>query len=91
MCPGISLVSAENFAQWQMDIQVLDDNPIYRGKIFRLNFKFNGNYPIEAPEVIFVRAADRGTYFFSLLSLPIIRNIFSDLSSTFVCKYITLS
>lgn len=61
MHPGISLVTAENFAQWQMDIQVLDDNPIYRGKIFRLNFKFNSNYPIEAPEVIFIRAADRGT------------------------------
>lgn len=44
-----------------MDIQVLDDNPIYHGKNFRLNFKFNSNYPIEAPEVIFVRATNRGT------------------------------
>lgn len=62
MRPGISLVDAENFAQWQMDIQVLDDNPIYHGKVFRLNFKFNNNYPIEAPEVIFIRAANRGTF-----------------------------
>lgn len=44
-----------------MDLQVLDANPIYAGKTFRLSFKFNNNYPIEAPEVMFVRAIDRGT------------------------------
>lgn len=44
-----------------MDIQVLDENPLYHGKTFRLNFKFTENYPIEAPEVMFVRAVDRGT------------------------------
>lgn len=60
--PGITMVNTENFAQWQMDIEVLDQNPIYHGKIFRLNFKFTENYPIEAPEVMFVRAIDRGTF-----------------------------
>ncbi|KAH0608900.1 uncharacterized protein H6S33_001128 [Morchella sextelata] len=57
--PGITMVNTENFTQWQMDIEVLDQNPIYHGKIFRLNFKFTENYPIEAPEVMFVRAIDR--------------------------------
>ena len=51
-----------------MDIRVLDDNPLYAGKSYRLSFKFTANYPIEAPEVMFVRAVDRGLTFFSLLS-----------------------
>jgi ubiquitin-conjugating enzyme E2 W len=37
-----------------MDIQVLDNNPIYKDKTYRLRFKFTNNYPIEAPEVTFV-------------------------------------
>lgn len=57
---GIYLHSAEDLVTWQMDLQVLDNNPIYAGKTFRLNFKFSNSYPIEAPEVMFVRAADRG-------------------------------
>jgi ubiquitin-protein ligase len=40
-------VQAEDLQKWQMDIQVLDDNPLYRGKTFRLNFRFSRNYPIE--------------------------------------------
>ncbi|KAL7272703.1 hypothetical protein RUND412_004484 [Rhizina undulata] len=57
--PGILLVSAEDFKEWQMDIRVLDDNPLYRGKTYRLQFKFTSNYPIEAPEVMFISAPDR--------------------------------
>ena len=43
---GIALVRAEDFKEWQLDIRVLDDNPIYKGKTYRLNFKFTNNYPI---------------------------------------------
>ncbi|PWW78810.1 UBC-like protein [Tuber magnatum] len=57
--PGIHLVAANDFQEWQMDIQVLDENPLYHGKTYRLNFKFSNNYPIEAPEVMFIRATDR--------------------------------
>ncbi|PSK60551.1 ubiquitin-conjugating enzyme E2 2 [Elsinoe australis] len=46
LAPGISLVSAENLQEWLMDIQVMDDNPIYMGKTFRLKFVFSQNYPI---------------------------------------------
>jgi len=44
-----------------MDIAVQDPNPIYLNQTFRLQFTFSGTYPIEAPEVVFVRdpAADR--------------------------------
>ena len=51
---GISLVSAPDFAEWLMDIRVLDANPIYADQTFRLRFRFSGNYPIEAPEVMFL-------------------------------------
>jgi len=37
-----------------MDLKVLDDNPIYNDKVFRLKFSFNTNYPIEPPEVVFL-------------------------------------
>ncbi|KAL9604804.1 MAG: hypothetical protein Q9219_000252 [cf. Caloplaca sp. 3 TL-2023] len=44
--PGISLVSADDFKQWEMDIRVLDPNPLYLDKTFRLRFRFSNNYPI---------------------------------------------
>jgi len=57
--PGITLVSADGFDEWFMDIQVLDANPIYMNQTYRLKFKFSSHYPIEAPEVTFVKLADR--------------------------------
>lgn len=44
--PGISLVSADDLKEWKMDIKVLDDNPLYLNKTYRLQFKFSNNYPI---------------------------------------------
>ena len=29
-----------------MDVQVLDDNPLYKGQSYRLKFMFSQNYPI---------------------------------------------
>ncbi|MCJ1272601.1 hypothetical protein MMC21_000387 [Puttea exsequens] len=52
--PGISLVSADNFQEWLVDIKVLDSNPLYLDQTYRLRFRFSNNYPIEAPEVTFV-------------------------------------
>lgn len=43
---GIILVSAEAFDEWYLDIKVLDSNPLYLDKIFRLLFKFGDSYPI---------------------------------------------
>lgn len=43
---GISLVSAESFDEWYLDIKVLDDNQLYLDKIFRLLFRFGDQYPI---------------------------------------------
>ncbi|KAL5376347.1 hypothetical protein DPSP01_010573 [Paraphaeosphaeria sporulosa] len=53
--PGITLVKADDFRDWLMDIQVMDENPIYKGETYRLKFTFSQSYPIEAPEVVFVR------------------------------------
>jgi len=44
--PGIVLVQADNFDEWLLDIRVLDDNPLYKGQIYRLRFKFGSSYPI---------------------------------------------
>ncbi|KAK5131429.1 hypothetical protein LTR08_000965 [Meristemomyces frigidus] len=56
--PGISLVSAENLREWQMDMSI-PDNPIYPPtETYRLRFIFSPSYPIEAPEVVFVQLAN---------------------------------
>ncbi|KAL4955441.1 ubiquitin-conjugating enzyme E2 [Aspergillus filifer] len=55
--PGISLVKAENLENWEMDIKVLDDNPLYRNETYRLKFTFGSKYPIEPPEVQFITDA----------------------------------
>lgn len=43
---GISLVSADNLEEWYLDIKVLDSNPLYLDKTFRLLFRFGDQYPI---------------------------------------------
>ena len=45
--PGITLIQAENFETWLMDIRVMDSNPIYNGETYRLKFNFSRDYPIE--------------------------------------------
>ncbi|KAK4105793.1 UBC-like protein [Parathielavia hyrcaniae] len=57
--PGIELVSANNLEEWFLDIQVLDTNPLYQNEKYRLKFRFGSSYPIEPPEVVFVKLPDR--------------------------------
>ncbi|KAK2871654.1 hypothetical protein FQN49_002962 [Arthroderma sp. PD_2] len=52
--PGVTVAKADNLEQWEMDIRVLDGNPIYENETYRLRFTFSKNYPIEAPEVQFI-------------------------------------
>ncbi|KAK3208797.1 hypothetical protein GRF29_77g2085425, partial [Pseudopithomyces chartarum] len=71
--PGITLIRADDFREWLMDIRVMDDSgyhwvfcatstvsyrtsdPLYNDQTYRLKFTFTQSYPIEAPEVVFVR------------------------------------
>lgn len=56
--PGITLVSAPDLKEWQMDLTV-PDNPLYDPEEnYRLQFRFSPSYPIEAPEVIFIKPTD---------------------------------
>jgi len=57
--PGIHLASADDFDEWLVDIRVLDQNPLYLNQTYRLKFKFSDSYPIEPPEVTFVKSSDR--------------------------------
>jgi ubiquitin-conjugating enzyme E2 W len=45
--PGITLVKADDFKTWLVDIQVIDSNPLYQGETYRLKFSFSPQYPIE--------------------------------------------
>jgi ubiquitin-conjugating enzyme E2 W len=54
--PGITLIQADDFQTWLMDIQVIDSNPLYQGETYRLKFSFTPQYPIEVdtpPHTIF--------------------------------------
>lgn len=53
--PGIELVDAPDFLEWKMDLRVLDTNPLYQNQTYRLRLRFNGKYPIEPPEVVFIQ------------------------------------
>ena len=44
--PGITLISADNFEEWFMDVKVMDDNPLYINEVYRLKFRFGSSYPI---------------------------------------------
>ncbi|KAJ5702098.1 ubiquitin conjugating enzyme [Penicillium malachiteum] len=44
--PGITLVKSDNLEEWQMDIKVLDENPLYKDQTYRLKFTFSDKYPI---------------------------------------------
>jgi len=57
--PGIHLVTAEGFSEWLLDIRVLDNNPLYMNQTYCLKFKFSSSYPIEPPEVTFVKTSER--------------------------------
>jgi len=57
--PGIELIQADNFDEWQLDIRVLDRNPLYADQTYRLKFRFSPSYPIEPPEVVFVKCPNR--------------------------------
>lgn len=44
--PGITIAKSDSLEEWQMDIKVLDDNPLYKDQTYRLKFTFNNKYPI---------------------------------------------
>ncbi|KAL9092965.1 MAG: hypothetical protein Q9159_000589 [Coniocarpon cinnabarinum] len=74
--PGITLITAPDFTQWDLDLQVLDDNPIYNHGTFRLRFLFGDRYPIEAPEVFFLQIRDKDPA--NDRSIPIHPHIYSN-------------
>lgn len=39
-------MEAEDLEEWMLDIEVLDQNPLYLNQVFRLKFKFSDKYPI---------------------------------------------
>lgn len=48
MPPGITLIERDDSVagDWFVDIQVLDENPLYKAQIYRLKFHFPKMYPI---------------------------------------------
>jgi ubiquitin-conjugating enzyme E2 W len=48
MPPGITLIERNDSVagDWFVDIQVLDDNPLYKNQVYRLKFHFPKMYPI---------------------------------------------
>ncbi|KKK20275.1 putative ubiquitin conjugating enzyme [Aspergillus rambellii] len=72
--PGISIAKADGLDEWQMDIKVLDDNPLYQNQAYRLKFTFGSKYPIEPPEVQFIESTTPETQ----RPIPIHPHIYSN-------------
>lgn len=50
--PGITIVKCDNLEEWQMDIKILDQNPLYLDQTYRLKFTFSNKYPIGKPHLL---------------------------------------
>ncbi|MCO5565343.1 hypothetical protein L7F22_019016 [Adiantum nelumboides] len=50
---GTILLNADDLKEWRFSLTVLGES-VYEGETFALRFRFNDNYPLEAPEVIFL-------------------------------------
>jgi ubiquitin-conjugating enzyme E2 W len=50
---GMTLISANDLREWQFTLTVLGES-VFEGETFALRFRFTDNYPLEAPEVVFL-------------------------------------
>ncbi|KAH9836794.1 UBC-like protein [Rhodofomes roseus] len=50
---GIDLLSADNFEEWFLSLEVLGET-VFVGEVFCLRFRFDSSYPISSPAVQFV-------------------------------------
>lgn len=69
--PGISIHKADGLDQWLIDIVVLDNNPLYEDQTYRLEFTFSNSYPLDSPQVRFVKTSQTPT-------VPIHPHIYSN-------------
>lgn len=53
---GTTLLNADDLKEWRFSLTVLGES-VYEGETFALRFRFNDNYPLEAPEVVFLTAS----------------------------------
>jgi hypothetical protein len=50
---GTKLIKADDLKEWLFEVSVLGDS-VYEGETFAMRFRFTDNYPLEAPEVLFI-------------------------------------
>jgi hypothetical protein len=50
---GTKLIKADDLKEWLFEVEVLGES-VYQGETFAMRFRFTDNYPLEAPEVVFV-------------------------------------
>jgi hypothetical protein len=53
---GTKVLKADDLKEWTFELQVLGSS-VYEGETFAMRFRFTDNYPLEAPEVVFVTTA----------------------------------
>ncbi|EIE86335.1 hypothetical protein RO3G_11046 [Rhizopus delemar RA 99-880] len=51
---GVVVEEADNFLKWKLCLTGAPGT-IYEGEQFKLEFRFTPQYPLEAPDVVFVR------------------------------------
>ena len=51
--PGIKLVKSDDLREWLVDIEGAPDS-LFANEVFTVRIRFNSNYPMESPEVVFL-------------------------------------
>ncbi|KAI8349668.1 ubiquitin-conjugating enzyme/RWD-like protein [Blakeslea trispora] len=51
---GVEVEEADNFKKWKLRLRGATGT-IYEGEEFKLEFRFTPQYPLEAPDVVFIR------------------------------------
>lgn len=62
--PGMSVIPTERLDEWLVNVQGAEGS-VYQNEHYRLRFKFPADYPMEAPEVIFLQPTPRHPHVYS--------------------------
>jgi ubiquitin-conjugating enzyme E2 W len=62
--PGMSVTTTDRLDEWLVSVQGAEDS-VYAGEHYRLRFVFPAEYPMEAPEVVFLQPTPRHPHVYS--------------------------
>jgi ubiquitin-protein ligase len=62
--PGMAVATTDRLDEWLVSVQGAEGS-VYAGELYRLRFVFPSEYPMEAPEVVFLQPTPRHPHVYS--------------------------